>query len=91
MTVSAAAIRLLFLAVVFPLFCPVYYPFYHAVGDPGQQQRSPTATGAYSLDLLGVFVADEYDDGVDVDAVKPFDGVRRDVQKTVAVLRKRLE
>ena len=55
--------------------------------DHAQQKRSPTATGAYSLDLLGVFVADEYDDGVDVDAVKPFDGMRRDVKQTVAVLR----
>lgn len=39
------------------------------------------------LDLLGVFVADKDDDGVDVDAVEPFDGVRCDVQQTVAALR----
>lgn len=39
------------------------------------------------LDLLGVFVADKDDDGVDVDAVEPLDGVRRDVQQTVAALR----
>lgn len=39
------------------------------------------------LDLLGVFVADKDDDGVDVDAVEPLDGVRRDVQQAVAALR----
>lgn len=39
------------------------------------------------LDLLGVFVTDKDDDGVDVDAVEPLDGVRRDVQQTVAALR----
>jgi len=38
------------------------------------------------LDLLGVLVADEHHDGVDVDGVQPLDGVRGDVQQAVAVL-----
>lgn len=38
------------------------------------------------LDLLGVFVADEHDDGINVNTVEPLDGVRRDVEQTVAAL-----
>lgn len=34
----------------------------------------------YSLYLLGIFVANEYDDWVDVNAVKTFDGVRGNVK-----------
>lgn len=34
----------------------------------------------YSLYLFGIFVANENDDGVDVNAVKAFDGVRGDVK-----------
>lgn len=41
-----------------------------------------------SLYLLGIFVADENHDGVDVNAVQTFNGVRSDVEQTVAVLRK---
>lgn len=34
----------------------------------------------YSLYLLGIFVANEYNDWVDVNAVKTFDGVRGNVK-----------
>lgn len=34
----------------------------------------------YSLYLLGIFVANEYDDWVDVNAVKTLDGVRDNVK-----------
>lgn len=34
----------------------------------------------YSLYLLGIFVANEYDDWVDVNAVKTFNGVRGNVK-----------
>lgn len=34
----------------------------------------------YSLYLLGIFVANEYDDWVDVNTVKPFDGVGGNVE-----------
>lgn len=44
--------------------------------------------GINSLYLLGIFVADENDDGVDVNPVQTFDGVRSDVEQTVAVLKK---
>lgn len=36
--------------------------------------------GDYSLYLLGIFVAYEYDDWVDVNAVQTFDGVRGNVK-----------
>lgn len=38
------------------------------------------------LDLLGVFVADEHNDGINVNTVEPFDGVRCDVEQTVTAL-----
>lgn len=41
------------------------------------------------LDLLGVSVSYEYDDGVNVYDVQALDGVRCDVQQTVTVLRER--
>lgn len=44
--------------------------------------------GINSLYLLGIFVADENDDGVDVNAVQTLDGVRSDVEQTVAVLKR---
>lgn len=34
----------------------------------------------YSLYLLGIFVSNEYDDWVDVNAVKTFNGVRSNVK-----------
>lgn len=43
----------------------------------------------YSLDLLGIFVANENDDWVDVNAVEAFDGVWGNVEQTVTVLRGR--
>lgn len=39
-----------------------------------------------SLYLFGIFVANEYDDWVDVNAVKSFDGVRSNVKQAVTVL-----
>lgn len=47
--------------------------------------------GPYLLDLLGVFVADEHNDGINVNGVEPFDGVRCDVEQTVTALHKNKE
>ena len=44
------------------------------------------ATGCYLLDLLCIFVADEDDNWINVNAVEPFDGVRGDVEQTVTAL-----
>lgn len=59
--------------------------------DKGHNKDSKCLLGKgrksfHSLYLLGIFVADKNDDGVDVDAVETFDGVRSDVKETVAVL-----
>lgn len=43
-------------------------------------------TGCYLLDLLGVFVADENNNWINVNTVEPFDGVRCDVEQTVTAL-----
>ena len=40
----------------------------------------------YLLDLLGVFVADKNNNGINVNAVEPFDSMRGDVEQTVAAL-----
>lgn len=50
-----------------------------------KQKNNPKQTSLkkpwdYSLYLLGIFVANEYDDWVDVNAVKTFDGVRGNVK-----------
>ena len=42
--------------------------------------------GCYLLDLLGVFVADEDNYWINVNTVEPFDGVRGNVEQTVAAL-----
>lgn len=47
---------------------------------------SQSEDGCCLLDLLGVFVADKNDDGVNVNAVESLDGVRADVEQTVAAL-----
>lgn len=49
------------------------------------------AGGGHLLDLLGVFVADEHNDGINVNTVEPFDGVRRDVEQTVTALHQNRE
>lgn len=51
-----------------------------------RKKRKKKRKPCHSLYLLGIFVADENDDWVDVDAVETFDGVRSDVKQTVAVL-----
>lgn len=45
-----------------------------------KQKRKRKQAWDYSLYLLGIFVANEYDDWVDVNAVKTFDGVRGNVK-----------
>lgn len=42
--------------------------------------------GCDLLDLLGVFVAHKNNDWINVNAVEPFDGVRCNVEQTVAAL-----
>lgn len=42
--------------------------------------------GCCLLDLLGVFVADEDNYWINVNTVEPFDGVRGNVEQTVAAL-----
>lgn len=45
-----------------------------------KQKRKRKQAWDYSLYLLCIFVANEYDDWVDVNAVKTFDGVRGNVK-----------
>lgn len=55
-----------------------------------QYSRSKCEKGCgHLLYLLCVFVANENDDWVNVNAVKPFDSVRCNVKQTVTVLRER--
>lgn len=43
-------------------------------------------TGFHLLDLLGIFVADENNNWINVNAVEPFDGMWGDVKQTVTAL-----
>lgn len=45
-----------------------------------KKKRKRKQAWDYSLYLLGIFVANEYDDWVDVNAVKTFNGVRSNVK-----------
>lgn len=45
-----------------------------------KEKKKKKRKHCHSLYLLGIFVADENDDWVDVDAVETFDGVRSDVK-----------
>lgn len=49
-------------------------------GNKKGKKRKKKRKPCHSLYLLGIFVADENDDWVDVDAVETFDGVRSDVK-----------
>lgn len=62
------------------VICPLLY----------DHKRSLHAEGfEHLLNLLCIFVANENDDWIDVNAVKPFDGMGCNVEQTVTVLGKK--
>lgn len=69
--------------------CFILPPFYPQIfniflfpegGNKKEKKEKKKRKPCHSLYLLGIFVADENDDWVDVDAVETFNGVRSDVK-----------
>lgn len=52
----------------------------HTLDMSSDKKQTSFKSWDYSLYLLGIFVANEYDDWVDVNAVKTLDGVRGNVK-----------
>lgn len=57
------------------------------VPEPAAPPAASPRGAGHLLDVFGALVVDEDDDGVDMQVVQPFDGVRADVQETVPVLK----